>query len=108
MGTGASRAVDKKPSRASNGKVSGVDPAGRAKVAGEAAGMGVPLTPIMILAFWLGSNLRRISVHYITVTGDEICAAKICSIPSLQISLTEDTTFQPTRSTPEFAINKNL
>jgi hypothetical protein len=44
MGAGVSGAVAGKPSRASDGKVSGAGPAGRVKAAGEAAGAGVPLT----------------------------------------------------------------
>jgi hypothetical protein len=39
IGTGASGAVDRKVSRASDGKASGADLAGKAKAAGEAAGM---------------------------------------------------------------------
>jgi hypothetical protein len=52
MGAGVSGAVGRKPSRASDGKVSRVDLARRAKVAGEAAGKaagaGVPLTGLAL------------------------------------------------------------
>jgi hypothetical protein len=43
-GTVVSGAVGGEPSRASDGKASGADLAGRAKAARKAAGAGVPLT----------------------------------------------------------------
>jgi hypothetical protein len=47
MGTGGSGAVAGKPSRALDGKVSGVDLARRAKAARKPSGAGVPLTAFL-------------------------------------------------------------